>query len=220
VYVRSTGNALPAGSGADWISVEGYVNSGGKSVTLAKEEIVNVGLYGVPVAFAGLFLVLGRLRAAAAPRASGAKGLFLMSGLFTLVAFVGLGASFVCAKMADTPDFPAARVAAYGWLAFLICGLTAEFWFLTALTASGLALKRPKVARAVGLFGFFAALAVALLTVGWEIYVREFRTVTPDTRFYELMAFMIGWLLLVGVYWRAVGSTRVAIRDYLETVEE
>jgi hypothetical protein len=220
VYFRSTGNPLPSGPGADWVSIEGYINSGGKSVELSKGELINVGCYGIPVAFAGLFLFLGRLRASAAPRSSGAKGLFLLSGLFTLVAFVGLGAAVVCAKMADTPDFPARQVAVYGELAFLICGLTAEFWFLIGLTASGLSLKRPKVARAVGLIGFVTALAVALMTVGWEIYVREFRAVTPDSRFYELMAFMIGWLLLVGVYCRAVSSTRVAIRDYLETVEE
>jgi hypothetical protein len=221
MYHRSTGNALPSGSGGDWISIDGMINSGAKAVSLSKQEIINVGCYVVPFVFAGLFLFLGRLRASCAPRSSGAKGLFAFSGLFTLVAFAGLGAALVCEKMADTPtDIPAKQVSEYGAAAFLFCGFLAEFWFLTGLTASGLSLNRPKVARAVGMVAFFAALVAALMTVGWEVYTREFRAITPDSRFYETMAFMICWLLVVGVYWRAVRSTRIAIRDFLETVEE
>jgi hypothetical protein len=122
--------------------------------------------------------------------------------------------------LADQPEFPAKLIADYGKIAMLICGPTAEFWFLTGLTACGLALKRPGVARAVGLFGFLVALALAIRYVGWDIYVRELRPNInpPDVPFYESMAFMIGWLLIVGVYWRAVGATRSAIREHLDTV--
>jgi hypothetical protein len=219
LYARTQGG-LPEGSGADWVKIEGVVNAGDKSVTLSKVQIIDVAAYGIPIALAGLFLFLGRLRAGAVPRNSGAKSLFAFSGLFTLVALAGAGAYAVCSRLADQPDFPAKLIADYGKIAALICGPTAEFWFLTGLTASGLALKRPAVARAVGLLGFLVALAMAVYYVGWDFYVRELRPKLPqaDVPFYESMAFMIGWLLVVGVYWRAVSSTRGAIRDHLDTV--
>jgi hypothetical protein len=221
VYARTQGG-LPEGSGAEWVQIDGMVNAGGKSVTLSKVQIIDVAAYGIPLALAGLFLFLGRLRAGAVPRNSGAKSLFTCSGLFTLIALTGAGTYAVCSRLADQPDFPAKLIADYGKIAALICWPTAEFWFLTALTASGLALKRPAVARAVGLLGFLVALAMALSYVGWDIYVRELQPKInpPDVPFYESMALMIGWLLVVGVYWRAVSSTRGAIRDHLDTVGE
>ena len=220
LYVRTQG-ALPSGAGEGWIKIEGYINSGGKAVALSKEDIINIGCYGIPILLGGLFLFLGRLRAGAAPRSSGAKGLFAFSGLFTLVGLVGLCAYVVCTKMPEKQgEFPAQLVADYGKIAFLICGLTAEFWFLTGLTATGLALKQPKVARTVGLFGFVVALAVAIRYVGWDLYLKEIQPNlnVPDLPFYESMALMIGWLIVVGVLWRAVSSTRGAIRDHLGTV--
>ena len=30
---------------------------------------------------------------------------------------------------------------------------------------------------------------------------------------------MLGWILVIGVYWRAVGSVQGAIREFLDSVE-
>ncbi|MCI0700379.1 MAG: zinc-ribbon domain-containing protein [Planctomycetia bacterium] len=213
VYTRAVGD-LPKGDG--WIKIEGYVNSGANSVTLRKEDEIKIATYWIPVALAGLALVLGRVTAGAAPRASGARGLFAMSGLFTFFALAGLGTHVVCEKLLFEQE------ARYGGIAFVLCGALAEYWFLMGLTASGLSLKRPGVARTVGFLGFLAALGVAIALVGWDLYVKYLRPNSPDADvlMYEQAALMLGWLLAVGVYWRAVGGVRAAIREYLDTVEE
>jgi len=36
---------------------------------------------------------------------------------------------------------------------------------------------------------------------------------------YEQAAVMLGWLMVVGVYWRSVRSVRGAVSEYLESVE-
>ena len=41
-----------------------------------------------------------------------------------------------------------------------------------------------------------------------------------DTLLYEQAGLMLGWLLLVGLYWRAVRNVRVAAQEFLDTVEE
>ncbi len=144
------------------------------------------------------------------------RGLFALSGLVTLVAFISLLAYVVCEKMLFRDEVR------YTYLALLICLPLAEFWFLTALTASGSSLKRPKVARAVGLIGFIVALVPALATVGWEQYVLHGRPRKPDADWlmYEQAGLMIGWLLLIGTYWRAVRGVRVAANDFIAAVED
>lgn len=218
VYTRipEYGGELPT---ADGWEIPGYVNSNTSgSIRMTKLEQLDVALYAFPVILAGLCLTLGRLTCGAAPRNSGAKGLFAWSGLFTLLALVGLliAAATSHKFLNYTED--------KGWyyyasLGFLITGGLAEFLFLTGLTASGVVLKRPKAARAVGLVGFIFALAVVVPTVGWDLYTQHLRprgaNFTEDWRLYEQAAVMLGWLLLIGVYWRAVRTVRMAIREFL-----
>ncbi len=215
VCVRG-GVALPQGPGDGWVSIAGYINSSEPNcVKMTKEEIFDFVLYGVPMVFGGLFLAFGRLTCGAAPRSSGAKGMFVLSGLFTLIAVATLVTAAACNKLLFTEEYQYAR---YG---LMITALTAEFWFLTGLAVSGIALKRPKVARSVGLLGMAVAFVAAASTIGWMIYVKDYqpKPITDNAKMYEQAAVMLGWLLVVGMYWRAVRSARGAISELLESVE-
>jgi hypothetical protein len=172
-------------------------------------------LYGVPILLGGLAVVLGRLTAGAAPRNSGAKGLFAFSGLFTLIALAGLGTWLVCDRVAIRD------VAGYGRTAAIFGGGLAEFWFLLALAAAGATLRRPRAVRSVGFFALVVGLGAVVATTGWDLYLKYGsdlgRPKAPDTDwlFYEEVAKAIGWLVVIGTYWRAVGAVRAAIRDFL-----
>lgn len=214
VYERSVGN-LPDGPGV--IQIEGYVNTNDKdSIKLSKRDELNVLLYGVPVLIGGLALTLGRLTAGAAPRASGAKGLFAFSGLFTLVALAGVITYAVCDKLFFV------EVGRYVLIGMLVAAGLAEVWFLTGLATVGSHLKRPRAPRAVGFLWFVAGLGVLVATIGWEQYLKELRPkpVDADTVLYEAGARMLGCIVLVGVYWRAVRATRAAILEWIDAVDE
>jgi len=216
VYVR-TGNELPKGDGTSWVSIEGYINSPGPNAApLTKSEILDLACYGVPVLLAGLLIVLGRLIASGGPRNSGSRGLFALSGLFALVGLAALFGTALLDWLLMKNEQKYTRDAAV-----LLLPL-AEFWFLTALTASGVALKRPKAARAVGAVGFVFALAAFVVVLGWDLYVENWRPKKPDAevKMYEQAAFLLGWLLLIGVYWRAVRSVRGAAREFIDAVED
>jgi hypothetical protein len=216
VYERAVG-PLPDGEG--WVKIDGYVNQGKDAIILSKREELNLLLYGVPVVLGGLAVVLGRLTAGAAPRNSGAKGLFAFSGLFALVALAGLATWKVCERAAFR------EVAGYGWWGAVVGGALSEFWFLLALGAAGATLRRPKAVRTVGCFALFVGVAVILYFVGWDVYIDKIGPeigrpkkveAGSDWQFYEEAARMLGWLILVGTYWRAVRGVRVAIRDFVQ----
>ncbi|HUR52917.1 MAG TPA: hypothetical protein VMZ71_02215 [Gemmataceae bacterium] len=217
VYERTVGD-LPSGEG--WIKIDGAVNAGSGTITLSKRQEIDILAYGGPILIGGLMLTLGRLAAGAAPRASGAKGLFAFSGLFTLLGLASLGVFEVCqqVQMAD--------VARYTAVGFIVAWGLAEVWFLTGLATTGAHLKRPAVARAVGFFWFVVALAAVAATVGWEQYVKEMRpkpvnnAIDKDTLLYEAGARMLGWLVVIGCYWRAVKGTRAAIREFIDNNDE
>lgn len=214
VVLPRAGVEIPSGEG--WV-IPGYVNSNEQgSIRMKKQEQIDVLAYAAPVLLGGLALSFGRLTCGAAPRNSGAKGLFAFSGLFTFFALACLVTAAACDKLLFLKTY---RLTAVG---FLILGAVAEFWFLTGLAASGLALKRPKAARAVGLIGLCVALLAAIPTLGWQVYVQEVRPkqLDDDWRLYEQAALMLGWLLLIGVYWRAVRTVRGAIREFLDSVPE
>ena len=66
------------------------------------------------------------------------------------------------------------------------------------------------------------ALAAAIPTVGWMVYTNPEWKLRPnplndDWRLYEQAGLMLGWLLLIGVYWCAVRGVRVAISDWLSS---
>ncbi len=215
VYERSVG-PLPKGDGAEWVSIDGFINSAGQNaIPLRKEEMIDIAAYGVPVIFASILIVFGRLVASGGPRMSGSRGLFALSSLFGLLAFISLFATFLFSEA--FPDY-----SRYGFMAFAFLAPLAEFWCLTAITACGVALRRPSVPRAVGAVAFVAALFAAGVTAGWEVYKYHWRPRVPDQDIvmYEQAILLLGWLLLVGVYWRAVRGVRVAAREYLDTVED
>lgn len=214
IYVRSVGE-LPKGEG--WTHIEGYVNSGGpNSIPLSKTDEINLLTYGVLGGLAAFFLTVGRYASGGGPRNSGARGLFVLSSLLTLGAFIALLAVVVCEKV----PFPGEIK--YAWLGLEIAAPLAEFWFLTALTASGLALKRPTVARAVGFIGFWFALIAVLATVGLEQYLANARPKAPDADWlmYEQAGVFMGVLILVFAYWRAVGGVRRGAREFIQAVED
>ncbi len=218
VYERAVGD-LPDGPG--WVKIEGYVNTDGPDIlrTTQREEIDALA-YGVPALLGGLALVLGRLVAGGAPRSSGAKGLFFFSGLFSLFALIGLLSIPVCEKAGLR------EVGGYAWTAFLVGGALAEFWFLVGLGNAAGAVRKPSAARSVGGFALLIGLAYLVVTVGWEQYGKfgpDFgrpRPLDPDWRFYEAAAKMLGWLLVVGSYWRTVGAVKYGIRTHVEDVED
>lgn len=210
------GVELPKGPGEGWITIAGYVNtSEAGAIKLSKEELVDLVAYGVPLVFGGLFLGFGRLTCGAAPRSSGAKGMFALSGLFTLIAVAALVGSVACFNLFPE-EYPYTRYA------LLISLPAAEFWFLTGLAVSGVTLKRPGAAKAVGFLVLIVTFAATAATMGWLVYAKQ--TGRPllanaNTKFYEQAVLMLSWLVVIGVYWRAVRSVRGAISDLLEAVE-
>lgn len=231
VMYESKQGELPKGDG--WVKIEGYVNGDDKdTLKVSKSEELIVAGYVIPVILGGLCLAIGRMTAGAAPRSSGAKGLFAMSGLFTLVALGSFLTAVVCKKMAFQDVYK------YTVQAAPIAFVTAEFWYLVGLAAAGAALKRPKPARTVLLIGFLAAVIYAGVTIGWEQYTQNARKSNPplsrvalleplkqrdkdpdpdmDSLMLETGAIMLGWLLLIGLYWRATSGVRGGIRDHLE----
>lgn len=222
VYERFKGE-LPKGDGAEWVKIDGYLNSPGPdAVTLNQRQLIEVAAYGVPILLGGLGIVLGRLLCGAAPRNSGARGLFACSGLLALVGFAGAATYLACTHVKEFKE-----VAGYGLLAAQVGVGLSEFWFLLALGAAAATLRRPAAVRAVGGYALVLGLAAVVVTVGWDLYLKHApdtlgrpSPLDPDWTFYEAGAKMLGYLLVVGMYWRAVGGVRGAIREYLRDAED
>jgi len=217
LYERTVG-PLPAGESAEWFKIEGVLNTPGENaIQLDKSEVIHLGAYGIPLLIGGLAIVFGRVTAGAAPRSSGAKGLFAFSGLITLVALAGYLTYIVCRRVGFH------EVAGYGLWATLIGGALGEFWFLLGLGAAGATLKRPASVRGVGFCSLVIGLGVALYLFGWDLILAKVgpevgRPRRPeagsDWLLYETGAILLGWLILIGCQWRAVGGVRAAIDDY------
>lgn len=218
VYERAVG-PLPKGEGADWVKYDDVINAPGENaVQLSKEEMVDLLAYGVPVLLGGLALAFGRVTAGAAPRSSGAKGLFAFSGLIALLALAGYITSVVCERVAYR------EIGGYGLWTARLGAVLGEFWFLLALAAAGATLRRPASVRTVGLFSLMAGLGVAIYFVGWDVYLQKIGPeigrpkkleAGSDWLFYEAAATLLGWLILIGTYWRAVGGVRAAIKEHV-----
>jgi len=217
LYERTVG-PMPAGASADWFAIDGVLNTpGDNAVQLTKSEVIELLAYGVPVLLGGLALTFGRVMAGAAPKNSGARGLFAFSGLVTLVALAG-GITFVVCKRVEYQE-----VAGYGWWAAVIGGALAEFWFLIGLVAAAATLRRPGAVRTAGFHALVVGIAVALYFFGWDLLLAKLgpeigrpRRPEPgsDWLLYEASAILLGWLILIGGAWRAVGGVRAAIDDY------
>jgi len=212
-----SGVELPNGDGTSWVSIPDYINAPGPNTfTVSKQEMLDIVAYGVPSLLAAMLLFFGRLTCGAAPSVSGAKGMFIMSGLFTM-----LGVAVLFAAIGATRLY-FEEIARYTSVGFLILAGTAEFWFLTGLAVTGVALKRPRTAKSVAFLGFVVALLAAAATLGWDIYAKEYRpkVVDADWKLYEQGGFTLSWFLLIVVYWRTVGSARRAISEHLESTGE
>jgi hypothetical protein len=210
LYERQVG-PLPRGDGADWVMIEGFINSGGQNgIPVSKEELLNLAAYGIPATLAALLAFFGRLAAGGAPRRSGARGLFGASSLFTLLAFIALAA----AALFSTSFEKESRMAAE---AFTILAPLAEFLFLVGLACCGVALRRPGTARAVGFLAFLLAAMVAFRTFGWGYVEKELRALPgPDQKLYAQAAFAGGWFLLIAAYWLAIRGVRRSAREFIE----
>ena len=218
VYERGVG-PLPKGEGADWVKYDDVINAPGENaVQISKEEMVDLLAYGVPVLLGGLALAFGRVTAGAAPRSSGAKGLFAFSGLIALLALAGYITSVVCERVAYR------EIGGYSLWTARLGVVLGEFWFLLALAAAGATLRRPASVRTVGLFSLMAGLGVAIYFVGWDVYLQKIGPeigrpkkleAGSDWLFYEAAATLLGWLILIGTYWRAVGGVRAAIKEHV-----
>jgi hypothetical protein len=210
------GEKLPEGEG--WVQVDGFVNKGEDAIKLSKREELNVLAYGAPLLLGGLMIILGRLTASSAPQTTGARGLFLWSSLFTLVAVAAVGTHFISLKMGyyELRGYASAAVAG--------SAVMAELLFLLGLTAVGGTLKRPRVARAAGLFAFGVGVAIPILAEGggWDAYRRYARPQIPnaDWVLFEEAARMVGWLFLIILLWRPVGAARAAAREWLQDYNE
>jgi phage FluMu protein Com len=214
LYERQVG-PLPHGDGAEWISIDGFVNTGGpNAIPLRKEEIIDLAAYGIPAALAALLATYGRLVASGAPRRSGAGGLFALSSLGTLLAFVALAASVMFERA--FPDY--AKVGADAFVTLLPL---AEFWFVVALAACGVALRRPGTVSTVGFLGFVLGALVAFRTFGWSHVERELRALPgPDKRLAAQAAFAAGWFLLLASYWLAIRVVRRTAREFIEAATD
>lgn len=284
VYERGV-ESLPSGKG-ELLKVEGYVNDPNAQGALMldrRQEIIFLA-YGIPFLLGAAAITLGRMSCGAVPRASGAKGMFALSALLTLVAVAGAVAAVGAFQLNFEMEFRFILVGT------LIAILVTEFWFLAGLAVCGAALKRPRASRAVGLVvlvvGLVGGLLVAAVGHEWEVQrfalkddyvappdagrgevvpigplgkgVGRGKKATPkvdpepakadeptterpkpaakkhrdwviwlrhhqldeETWIYKSGGAMIAWLLLIGVYWRAVGTTRWAIRDALDRAED
>jgi hypothetical protein len=222
-YERATGNPLPKGDGKEWVSIEGFINADDKNaVPVSKEEIIDLACYGIPILLGSILMVFGRLIASGGPRMSGSRSLFAFSSLFMLLSLVAIAASVLFANA-----FP--KEARYGREALVFLLPLAEFWFVIALVACGLALKRPGTARRVGFLGF-VFLLTALLTFGGVLhselfktfYMKELKPQIPaaEVRMVEQGGIAVGWLVIIFAYWLSVRSVRVGAREYMDTVAE
>ncbi len=214
VYERAVGD-LPTMKDPGKVKIEGYVNTPDtNAVQISQIEEIDILGYGVPFILGGLCLTLGRLTAGAAPRDSGAKGLFAFSGMFTLLGVTALVTYIVCKKL----GFGEARD--YAWVGFLVGAVLAEFWFLIALAATGATMNHPSAVRGVGRVALLVGIVVIIQLVGWDEYAKwSGRPRNPpaasDWLLFEAAAILLGWLILIGTYYRAVKRTRSGIRHWL-----
>jgi hypothetical protein len=218
VVCARNGVELPHGKG--FITIPSVINDEG-TFEMTAEAQVDALAYGGPILLGGLMLTLGRLTCGAAPRISGAKGMFALSGLFTFVALIGLGIAAVCLKVLNYASEDAVKEwFFYAGTGCLIALVASEFWCLTGIAACGAALKEPRAPRAVGFLVFYVALVatIAVVTLGFSQYQPKYWDMlrNPDWALYEQGAMVAGWLLFIILYWRGVRRVRLAIREFLE----
>lgn len=213
-YVR-VGNTLPEGTG--WISIPGYINDTEPgAIEMSKTKQLDILLYGLPVLLGSLCLGFGRLTCGAVPGELGARGMFALSGLFTLLSGAALltaGGAYVLLLEQE------ARLALTAALFF---GGLAEVWSLIALSTVSAHLRQGRAARAAGLLVFITGLWVAWVLYGQSYYAQTWRpqlVARFDLPLWEGIVFALAYVLTVAVYWRTVAITRRAVRQQVASLE-
>jgi predicted Zn finger-like uncharacterized protein len=182
---------------------------------------------GIPLALAGLFVLLGRLQCISAPVLSGARGLALLAFLFMLIAFGSIGI-LVASQFKDLglPPYvlPAAPVVAIA--AVLLTDIATLFFIGQAASAVG----RIETFRTVASVFLLAVLipAAAIVTNQqlnvvqplmdrWQTEGMAFSSGMPkelQTKFFIAAGFVFGGLfLLLFRYSNSIGSARYGIRN-------
>lgn len=194
----------------------------------------------VPAALAFASIALGRLGATNAPRASYARGLFRVSGLATLMSFVGaVAVAVIVGLQVSGGDFPsllpgddskgfAQRV---GIAVAAVLAPIAELWFVIALGRMGAGLRDDRLAgrgtRALVYAGLLYIVA-GLVTYAVSYYHAELDQFVAE-RFQPKMnslgdkqGFVLPGVAVVAglsvwlVYVRLVGAARGAIHNWLD----
>ncbi len=175
IYERQVG-PLPKGDGAGWVTIDGFINSGGQdAIPVQKEEMINLAAYGIPGVLGLLLAAFGRLVASGAPRRSGACGLFSASSLFTLLALIALAAAAVFSTSFK-------ELSLQGQKAFILLVPLTEFLFLVGLVCCGMALNHPGTARTVGFLAVLLTGMIATREFGWSYIEAELQKSLPQAQ--------------------------------------
>ena len=194
----------------------------------------------VPAALAFASIALGRLGATNAPRASYARGLFRMSGLATLMSFVGVAAvAVIVGLQVSGGDFPSLLPAddskgvaqRVGIAVAAVLAPIAELWFVIALGRMGAGLRDDRLAgrgtRALVYAGLLYVVA-GLLTYAVSYYHAEIDRVVAEqfqpkmNSLGDKQGFVLPGVAVVAglsvwlVYVRLVGAARGAIHNWLD----
>lgn len=123
---------------------------------------------------------------------------------------------------------PMGQVQRFGFFSMIVLGLIADYWFLHALGRYAAALQQPSAARRVALLPILTGLGIAVVLFGWltlnmygdkilpEIQPRWDNLGAKNQGIAIMASLLVGSLIGLVLYLRALGGVKRAIRDALE----